>query len=392
MKEVILLKNGEIALKGLNRNVFEDLLIKNIKFKLSPLGQFKCYKAQSTIYVEPISCNVDISSVILKLKEVFGIVGICRTYACEKDIESIKSTALEYFKNELCFAKTFKIEAKRSDKKFIYKSPEISKIVGGHLLNNLSNISVDVHNPDVVIHIEVRDFGSYIYCEQIKGLGGLPTGASGNGMLMISGGIDSPVAGYMMAKRGMKLFSTHFMSPPYTSERAKLKVIDLLKRLSDYCGPIKSYLVNFTQFQETLKKVCPEELFTVIMRRYMLKITEQTAKDANCPVLITGESLAQVASQTLPALVCIESIATKPILRPLIGMDKSEIIAISKNINTYNTSILPYEDCCTVFTPKHPKTKPTLQDVLEAEEKIKSLEDDLINNIWSNIEIVDVGN
>lgn len=389
MREVILIKNGEIALKGLNRNVFEDILIKNIKSKLECFGNIKYSKAQSTIYIEPID-KINISSIISKLNQVFGIAGICRTYCCHKDIEQIKKTALEYLQDELFFVKTFKIESKRSDKKFIYKSPEISRIVGEYLLSNKKELCVDVHNPEAIINIEVRDFGSYIYSKQIKGIGGLPTGSSGKAMLMISGGIDSPVAGYMMAKRGLELCSTHFVSPPYTSERARLKVIDLLKKLSEFCGKIKTYIVNFTEFQEAIKKNCPNELFTIIMRRYMLKIAEMTAQDSGCPAIITGESLAQVASQTLPALVCTESVATKPILRPLIGLDKLEIINIAKQIDTYNVSILPFEDCCTVFTPKHPKTRPNIDELLIAEEKIKQIEKNLLDNIWSNIEIIDI--
>ncbi|MBP0979611.1 MAG: tRNA 4-thiouridine(8) synthase ThiI [Oscillospiraceae bacterium] len=390
MKEVILIKNGEIALKGLNRNVFEDILIKNIKSRLSELGEIKYSKAQSTIYIEPMTDNINISNIISRLKKVFGIAGICRTYSSVKNIDEIKKTALEYLKNELSFIKTFKIESKRSDKKFIYKSPEISRIVGEYLLNNKKDLSVDVHNPEAIINIEVRDFGSYIYAEQLKGIGGLPTGSSGKAMLMISGGIDSPVAGYMMAKRGLELCGTHFVSPPFTSEKAKLKVIDLLKKLSEFSGNIKTYIINFTEFQEAIKKHCPNELFTVIMRRYMLKIAEITASDSGCPVVVTGESLAQVASQTLPALICTESVATRPVLRPLIGLDKLEIINIAKQIDTYDISILPFEDCCTVFTPKHPKTRPTIEEILIAEEKIKSLEKSLLEKIWSSIEIINI--
>ena len=390
IKEIILIKNGEIALKGLNRDSFENRLIKNIKNKLNSVGKFKYSNAQSTIYIEPISDDTNMSFVVSKLKEVFGIAGICRTYFSQKNIEEIQKTALLYLSKEFPFAKTFKVESKRSDKKFALKSPQISQLVGEHIINNIKNISVDVHNPDVIINVEVRDFGSYIYSSQIKGAGGMPVGSSGNGMLMISGGIDSPVAGYMMAKRGLALCSTHFVSPPYTSERAKSKVITLLNRLSDFAGPIKTYIVNFTEFQEAIKKNCPQELFTIIMRRYMLKISEQTAIDSGCSVIVTGESLAQVASQTLPALIATDVVATKPVLRPLIGMDKSEIIEISKKIETYETSILPYEDCCTVFTPRHPKTKPTIKEVLKAEENLKNFESYLFDNIWSNIEIINI--
>ncbi len=390
MREVILVKNGEIALKGLNRGAFENKLISNIKAKLNSIGQFRYSKAQSTIFVEPVFDDVNMSHVVSQLQEVFGIAGICRTFFSPKNIEEIKTVALDYFKQEFPFAKTFKVESKRSDKKFPYNSLQISQIVGGYILQHLKNISVDVHNPEVTIRIEVRDFGSYVYAEQIKGAGGMPVGSSGKGMLMISGGIDSPVAGYMMAKRGLSLCSVHFVSPPYTSERAKLKVLELLQKLSNFSGSIETHIVNFTKFQEAIKKKCPQELFTVVMRRYMLRVAEHIAVDSGCSVLITGESLAQVASQTLPALIATESVATKPVLRPLIGMDKSEIIEIAQKIGTYETSILPYEDCCTVFTPKHPKTKPTMDEILKAEQNLKKLEPELIDDVISNIELINV--
>ena len=378
MKEVILVKNGEITLKGLNRHIFEDLLIKNISNKLESLGKFKYYKAQSTIYVEPLSDKIDISLVVARLQQVFGIAGICRAYYAEKNIKAINQTAVNYLKNEAPFIKTFKVESKRSDKEFIYKSPEISALVGEFILNNIPHISVDVHNPDVILNIEVRDFASYIYSNQLNGAGGLPVGSSGKGMLMISGGIDSPVAGYMMAKRGMILSAIHFTSPPYTSEKAQLKVIKLIKRLSNYAGQIEMCIVNFSSFQEAIKQYCPEEFFTIIMRRYMTKISQLMALKLNCEILITGESLAQVASQTLHSLICVENVATIPIFRPLIGFDKLEIINIAKKIDTYATSILPYEDCCTIFTPKHPRTKPTIRMLEKVEKKLKEYDEKFI--------------
>lgn len=390
MREIILIKNGEIALKGLNRNTFENILIKNIKLKLSNMGQFKFTKAQSTIYIEPVSGAVNMYEVIEKLKQVFGIAGICRACYAMKDIEDIKKISTEYLKDELTLAKTFKVESKRADKKFALKSPEISSILGGHILHSFPHLTVDVHNPDVIVNVEIRDFGAYIHGLQIPGKGGMPVGSSGKGMLMISGGIDSPVAGYMMAKRGLELEAIHFVSPPYTSERAKLKVINLLKKISKYCGEISCHIIHFTQFQESIKNKCPEDLFTVIMRRYMVKISQTIANQNSCEALITGESLAQVASQTMSAIACTESVANMPIFRPLIGLDKTEIIKLSRDIGTYETSILPYEDCCTVFTPRHPKTKPTIKMLLAAESNLKDIESELMQKVFDTIEVITI--
>lgn len=370
MKEIILLKDGEIVLKGLNRRTFEDVLKKNIKHALSPLGSFEIRSAQSIIYVKPLSDDIDLDEACLKISRVFGIVSYSRAAICEeKTLESIMATAPVYLEKELKAAKTFKVEARRSDKRFPYKSPEICAELGGVILDKFPHLSVDVHNPDLIVNVEVRDFGAYVHGAALRGAGGIPVGTSGNAAILISGGIDSPIAAYMMAKRGLKLTAIHFASPPYTSKRAEDKVVRLLRRVSRYAGKMTMYTVPFTKIQETIKNECPEELFTIIMRRLMMQISSRIAEDNNCTALITGESLGQVASQTIGALSCTDEAADLLVFRPLIGMDKQEIIDISYKIYTYDISIEPYEDCCTVFTPKHPRTRPVLKYVKEAQEK-----------------------
>lgn len=370
MKEIILLKDGEIVLKGLNRRTFEDVLKKNIKHALSPLGSFEIRSAQSIIYVKPLSDDIDLDEACLKISRVFGIVSYSRAAICEeKTLESIMATAPVYLEKELKAAKTFKVEARRSDKRFPYKSPEICAELGGAILDKFPHLSVDVHNPDLIVNVEVRDFGAYVHGAALRGAGGIPVGTSGNAAILISGGIDSPIAAYMMAKRGLKLTAIHFASPPYTSKRAEDKVVRLLRRVSRYAGKMTMYTVPFTKIQETIKNECPEELFTIIMRRLMMQISSRIAEDNNCTALITGESLGQVASQTIGALSCTDEAADLLVFRPLIGMDKQEIIDISYKIDTYDISIEPYEDCCTVFTPKHPRTRPVLKYVKEAQEK-----------------------
>lgn len=370
MKEIILLKDGEIVLKGLNRRTFEDVLKKNIKHALSPLGSFEIRSAQSIIYVKPLSDDIDLDEACLKISRVFGIVSYSRAAICEeKTLESIMATAPVYLEKELKAAKTFKVEARRSDKRFPYKSPEICAELGGVILDKFPHLSVDVHNPDLIVNVEVRDFGAYVHGAALRGAGGIPVGTSGNAAILISGGIDSPIAAYMMAKRGLKLTAIHFASPPYTSKRAEDKVVRLLRRVSRYAGKMTMYTVPFTKIQETIKNECPEELFTIIMRRLMMQISSRIAEDNNCTALITGESLGQVASQTIGALSCTDEAADLLVFRPLIGMDKQEIIDISYKIDTYDISIEPYEDCCTVFTPKHPRTRPVLKYVKEEQEK-----------------------
>lgn len=387
MKEIILIKNGELALKGLNRNTFEDILIKNMKKRLADLGKFEFTKSQSTIMVDPISEDIDLDDAADRLSKVFGIAALSRAAVCEKDFEIIENTAAQYLAEALEDAQTFKVEAKRSDKKFPMKSPEICREAGGFLLSKFNHLKVDVHNPDIIVTIEIRDSHAFIRGNNIKGAGGMPTGTSGRAGILISGGIDSPVAAYMMAKRGIELCAIHFASPPYTSELAEMKVMELLKKVAKYSGVITTFVVPFTQIQEAIRDYCPEEYFTIIMRRIMMMISEKVSKSQNCCALITGESVGQVASQTMYALACTDCAVNMPVFRPCIGMDKEEIIAISRKIDTFETSIQPYEDCCTVFTPKHPKTKPHIEDVVAAEGKIPNL-DALIDNAIADIKKV----
>lgn len=383
MKEIILIKNGELTLKGLNRNSFEDILIKNMKKRLNDLGKFEFTKSQSTIMVDPVYDGIDLDDAVDRLSKVFGIAALSRACVCEKDFESIKATAAEYLEEQLEDAKTFKVNAKRSDKKFPMKSPEICRELGGYLLSKFHNLSVDVHNPDITVTVEVRDKYAFVRGNNIKGAGGMPTGTSGRAGILISGGIDSPVAAYMMAKRGIELCAIHFASPPYTSELAEMKVLELLKRVAKYSGVITTYVVPFTKIQEAIRDLCPEEYFTIIMRRIMMMISEKMAVAQNCSALITGESVGQVASQTMYALACTDCAVNMPVFRPCIGMDKEEIIAISRKIDTFEISIQPYEDCCTVFTPKHPKTRPHIDDVIKAEQNIENL-DELIKDAIHN--------
>ncbi len=366
MKEVLLIKNGELALKGLNRHTFEDILIKNLRHRLSDLGKFKFTVAQSTIVAEPEE-SVDLYEAVERVSQVFGIAAFSRAAAVEKDFQKILAATAEYLEDELSGAETFKVEAKRSDKKFPLTSPEICREAGGYLLGKYPHLKVDVHNPDVTVNIEIRDEYAYVHGSQIKGAGGMPVGSSGKACLLISGGIDSPVAGYMMAKRGLELTAVHFASPPYTSERAEQKVHSLLSQVANYSGRIGLWVVPFTDIQEKIKDNCPEDIFTVIMRRMMMRVAQIIARREGAGALITGESVGQVASQTLGAMICTDEVCEMPVFRPLIGMDKDEVIALSRKIDTFDISVLPYEDCCTVFTPKHPRTRPTLDYVIKAE-------------------------
>lgn len=389
MKEIILLKDGEIVLKGLNRRTFEDVLKKNIRHAISHLGSFEIKSAQSIIYIKPLSDDIDLDEACLKISRVFGIVSYSRAAICEeKTLESIIATAPVYLEKELKAVKTFKVEARRSDKRFPYKSPEICAELGGVILDKFPHLSVDVHNPDLIVNVEVRDFGAYVHGAAHKGAGGIPVGTSGNAAILISGGIDSPVAAYMMAKRGLKLTAVHFASPPYTSKRAEDKVVRLLRRVSRYAGKMTMYTVPFTKIQKTIKNECPEELFTIIMRRLMMQISSRIAADNDCTALITGESLGQVASQTIGALSCTDDAADLLVFRPLIGMDKQEIIDISYKIDTYDISIEPYEDCCTVFTPKHPRTRPVLKYVKEAQEKANF--EPMIEEALANLKVTEI--
>ncbi len=370
MKEIILLKNGELALKGLNRRTFEEMLIKNIRHRLSDLGRWEYVSSQSTIMAEPLDDDIDFEEAVERLKKVFGVAAFSRAAAVEKDMNTILGCVGEYLAPQLAAADSFKVEAKRSDKRFPFTSPEICASVGEKLLETYEYLHVDVHNPDITVMVEIRDKYAYIHGNQIKGAGGMPAGSAGNAALLVSGGIDSPVAGWMMAKRGLRLTAIHFASPPYTSPRAEQKVHSLLKQVAKYSGRISLFVVPFTEIQEQILENCPEELFTIIMRRLMMKSAEIIAKRENCGALITGESVGQVASQTLYALVCTDAATDMPVFRPLIGMDKEEVISISRKIDTFDISILPFEDCCTVFTPKHPRTRPKPEAVEKAEKTL----------------------
>lgn len=372
MKEIILIKNGELVLKGLNRNTFEDILIKNMKKALKKIGEFNFTKSQSTIMVEPLNDDIDLDDAVEALRKVFGIAALSRAVVAEKNFDDIKAKTLEYLDERLDEVRTFKVNAKRSDKKFEMKSPEICREMGTCILSAHHHLKVDVHNPELTVTVEVRDRFAFIHGDSIKGAGGMPVSTSGRGAILISGGIDSPVAAYMMAKRGIELVAVHFASPPFTTELAEQKVMDLLHKVAAYSGPITTYVVHFTELQEAIRDKCPEVYFTIIMRRYMMKIAEKLALHQNCSALITGESVGQVASQTIYALGCTDQASNLPVFRPCIGMDKDEIIRISREIDTFETSIQPYEDCCTVFTPKHPKTRPQLDDILEAEKALDS--------------------
>lgn len=369
MKEIIMAKYGEIALKGLNKSTFEDILLKNIKRRLKPLGSFNYTRKQSTVYIEPCDENIDMGEVKERLKTVFGLGAIQPSAVFEKDMDAVKAQCIPYLKDALDLARTFKVEAKRSDKSFPLKSPDIQLALGDAILDAYPHLKVDVHDPEVTVKCEIRDVGAYVSAERIIGAGGIPVGSSGKALLLLSGGIDSPVAAYMMAKRGLIVDGIHFQSPPYTSERALIKVQTLCEKLTAYCGDIRLHCVPFTEIQEALRDNCPEEFFTIIMRRLMMKIANIVAERDGYGALITGESMGQVASQTLKAIQCTDAASKLPVFRPVIGMDKKEITDIARKIDTFETSILPYEDCCTVFTPRHPKTRPVLGEIEQAESR-----------------------
>lgn len=367
MRELILCKYGEIALKGLNKSTFESMLVKNVKRRLRFCGKFKYTKSQSTLYIEPLSEEIDMDEVVDRLKKIFGIAKLCRAIMVEKTMDSILNDTMEYLDEALLGAKTFKVNAKRADKKFPLKSPEICRELGHKILEEFPHLSVDVHDPDVIVTVEIREEHAFVNALKIDGAGGMPIGSSGKAMLLLSGGIDSPVAGYMIAKRGVQIDAIHFEAPPYTSERARMKVEMLAEKMAAYCGDINFHCVPFTEIQEVLRDNCPEELFTIIMRRLMMEIAQRFCEKKDIQCLVTGESIGQVASQTMYAMVCTDAACRIPVFRPCIGMDKSEIVEISRKIDTFETSILPYEDCCTVFTPKHPKTRPVLKEVEDAQ-------------------------
>ncbi len=362
MKEIILIKYGEIILKGLNRHIFEDKLVHNIRIAVG--NDAHVYKSRATIYAEPAE-EADVEEIVQKIMRVFGVVYVIRAAVCEKDLDSIGRTVLSYV--SLSSAKTFKVETKRADKTYPMRSPEISAEIGSRILEAHPHLGVDVRNPEICVNVEIREAGAYVYADKQRGPGGMPTGTAGKVMLLLSGGIDSPVAGYMMAKRGTCMDAVHFFSPPFTSEKAKEKVLDLARILSRYTGGMRVHIVPFTEQQLQMKAKCPAEHLTILMRRMMMRIACEIAKNSHAGAVVTGESLGQVASQTLEAIGVTDACATMPCFRPLIGMDKEDIISIARKIGSYETSILPYEDCCTIFVPKHPTTKPRLDKILASE-------------------------
>lgn len=387
--DIILIKYGEIALKGLNKPMFEQKLLNNIKSRLDSIGKFSVKKSQSTVYIEPLDEESSMEEAASALKKIFGIVNICLAVKCEKTVEAIGKTAVQLLiEMENSEKKTFKVESKREDKSFPLKSPDLSAKVGGVILSKVSGLKVDVHKPEIVVNVEVRN-DAFVYVQKEKGAGGMPVGTNGKAALLLSGGIDSPVAGYMIAKRGVVLDAVHFHSHPYTSDRAKEKVIELAEIMSEYCGKIHLHIVPFTEIQLEIIDKCPKNYLTVIMRRIMMKIAEKIAKNSGSSALITGESIGQVASQTMESLVCTDASVSVPVFRPLIGMDKEEIVEISKKMGAFETSVLPYEDCCTIFVPKHPKTKPQLAEIEEAEKLLVNI-DEMIDTAIENTEILKI--
>ena len=370
MNEIFLMKLGEIVLKGANKRQFENKLRQNVRRRMKPYGNFDVYLMQSTVYVQPLDDQADIEGAWDACHSIFGVVSLCRCRPCEKNLDAIFNAIEEYLGDELDCAKSFKVESKRSDKAFPMTSIAISQDIGGRLAEAHPHVEVDVHHPDYVVYVEVRDLAAYVHGPAEPGAGGLPTGVGGRAMCLLSGGIDSPVAAYMIAKRGVEIECVHFFSYPYTSQLAKDKVLELARLVTKYSGRMTVNVVSFTQIQEAIRDNCPEEFFTLIMRRFMMEISQRIAKGDGCGALITGENLGQVASQTMEAMTVTGAVVDIPIFMPLVGMDKEEIVTIARKIGTLETSILPYEDCCTVFTPKHPKTKPTLAQVINAERKL----------------------
>ncbi len=370
MKEIFLLKLGEIVLKGANKRQFENRLRQNVRHRMKPYGNFDVYIMQSTVYVEPMNESADVDGAWEACRSIFGVVSLCRCRPCEKNLDAIYRTIEEYLGDDLDCAGSFKVESKRSDKAFPMTSIAISQEIGGRIADARPSLTVDVHHPAYTVYVEIRDLSAYVHGPAEPGAGGLPTGVGGRAMVLLSGGIDSPVASYMMAKRGLEIEAVHFFSYPYTSQLAKDKVIALARLVTRYCGRMTVNVVSFTEIQEAIRDNCPEEFFTLVMRRFMMDIAQRLARQDGCGALITGENLGQVASQTMEAMTVTGALVDIPIFMPLVGMDKKDIVDIARKIGTLDTSILPYEDCCTVFTPKHPKTKPTLGQVLNAEKKL----------------------
>ena len=389
MQDIILLKQGEIVLKGLNKKYFEQKLISNVKRRLRSLGEFDVTCTQSTIYVEPKSDDIDMDETQQAMTKVFGIAAVVRAAACDKTPEAMAKKAIEYMAEAMREAGSFKVETRRADKAFPMTSIEVSQYVGGELAEAFPETAVDVHNPELTVHVEVRERAAYIHRPPLPGAGGLPVGCGGTAVTLLSGGIDSPVSTYMIAKRGVELCCVHYHSFPYTSERAREKVLELARLLSEYCGKMRVHVVPFTEIQMQIHAKCPENYTTLIMRRYMMRIAEIIARQDGAQALITGESIGQVASQTMEALGCTDAVVNMPVFRPAIGMDKSEIIERAQKIGTFETSSLPYEDCCTVFTPKHPATHPRIELIQKAEDALDS--EALIAAAIEGTEVIEVG-
>ncbi len=388
MKEIFLLKLGEIVLKGANKRQFESRLRQNIRRRMKAYGNFDVYLMQSTVYVEPMDDKCDVDGAWDACKSIFGVVSLCRSRACQKNLDAIFQAVEEYLGEELDCAKSFKVESKRSDKAFPMTSIQLSQAIGGQLAEAHPHVEVDVHRPDYTVYVEVRDLAAYVHGPAQPGAGGLPIGVGGRAMVLLSGGIDSPVAAHMIAKRGVEIEAVHFFSYPYTSQLAKDKVIELARLVTKYSGKMTVNVVSFTEIQEAIRDNCPEEYFTLIMRRFMMEISQRIAKHDGCGALVTGENLGQVASQTMEAMAVTGAVVDIPIFMPLIGFDKEEIVSVARKIGTFETAILPYEDCCTVFTPKHPKTKPTLAQLINAERNLDR--EALIQRAMENIEKIKV--
>ncbi|MCQ2439243.1 MAG: tRNA 4-thiouridine(8) synthase ThiI [Oscillospiraceae bacterium] len=389
MQDIILLKLGEIVLKGLNKKYFEQKLISNVRRRLKGMGSFHVYCAQSTVYVEPQSEDTDMDAVVEAMQQVFGAVSVVRAAACEKDVAEIAKKAIEYMREAMLSAKSFKVETRRADKSFPMSSIQVSQYVGGELSEAYPGTAVDVHDPELTVQVEIRDFAAYVHSAALPGAGGMPVGSNGSAVSLLSGGIDSPVSTYMIAKRGVRIVPIHFFSFPYTSELAKQKVVDLADQLTKYCGRMTLQVVPFTHIQEEIRDKVSEEYFTLVMRRFMMRIAQRIAEDTGCKAIVTGENLGQVASQTMEAMNTTEAVCKNVVLRPLIGFDKEEIVRFARKIGTFATSTLPYEDCCTVFTPRHPRTRPTLEEV-EAAEAVLDIEP-LVEEALSGIEFIKLG-
>ena len=387
MNDIILLKMGEIVLKGLNKKKFEQRLLSNVKRRLQAYGRFRVYAVQSTVYIEPEG-DCDMDGAFEAMQKVFGVASLSRAAACEKDPDAIARRAIAYLRDDMETVASFKVESKRSDKRFPMNSIELSRYVGGLLSEAYPDVRVDVHEPELTVHLEVRDFAAYVHAAPVKGAGGMPVGSNGTAVTLLSGGIDSPVSSWMTCRRGIHLIPVHFFSFPYTSEAAKEKVVELVRLLTPWCGRLTLEVVPFTHIQEEIRDKCPEEYFTLIMRRFMMRIAEKIARYNGAAALVTGENVGQVASQTMEAMAVTEAVCTLPVLRPLVCMDKQDIIELARKIGTFDTSILPYEDCCTVFTPRHPKTKPHLAEV-EAVEAALDVET-LVQEAFDGIERIRV--